>query len=181
MRVKVGNTIIELVKGDITELDVDGIVNAANSALRLGGGVAGAIRRKGGPSIQRECDEIIAKRGKIPVGEAAVTGGGKLKAKYVIHAVGPVFGEGDEDVKLRRATVNSLKLADEYGMESVAFPAISTGAFGVPKEISAENMLKAAIEYVQGGTKIRRIVFCLYSDETYRIFEEKLRRIIGEK
>ncbi len=180
MKVMINDTWIELVKGDITDLEVDGIVNAANSALKLGGGVAGAIRRKGGPSIQKECDEIIAKRGRIPVGEAAVTGGGNLKAKYVIHAVGPVYGEGDEDNKLRMATINSLKLADEYGMMSIAFPAISTGYFGMPKDRCAKNMLHAALQYVKGGTRIKRIVFCLYSDDTYRIFEETLKSIMRE-
>ena len=118
-----------LVQGDLTELAVDAIVNAANSGLQLGGGVAGAIRTKGGPSIQEECNRI----GPIRVGEAVVTGGGNLKASYVIHAVGPVYGEGDEDEKLRNATLNSLKRATEKGMKSIAFPAISTGIFGFPK------------------------------------------------
>ena len=177
LKVKVENTPIELVKGDITNLDVECIVNAANSNLKLGGGVAGAIRRRGGPSIQKECNEIVARRGRIPVGEAAITGGGNLKARYVIHAVGPVHGEGDEDNKLRRATVNSLKLADQYKIRSIAFPAISTGYFGLPKDRCARNMLRAAIEYIQKGTEIERIIFCLYDGETYRIFEETLKEI----
>src|SRR5512140_2958890 len=119
-------SVIELVKGDITELDVDAIVNAANDRLVLGGGVAGAIRRKVGPAIQAECDKI----GGCPVGRAAITTGGNLKAKYVIHAVGPRMGEGDEDQKLRSATLNSLSLADKNRLKTIAFPAISTGIFG---------------------------------------------------
>lgn len=177
MQVRVGETIIELAKGDITELDVDCIVNAANSMLKMGGGVAGAIRRKGGQRIQDECDEIVARRGPIPVGGAAITGGGNLRAKYVIHAVGPVYGEGDEENKLRNAVLNSLKLADQYGISSIAFPAISTGAFGMPKRVCAETMIPAAASYAKGGTGIKRIIFCLYDDDTFDIFKEALERL----
>lgn len=177
MEIKVNGTIIELVKGDITELDVDCIVNAANSMLKMGGGVAGAIRRKGGQKIQDECDEIVAKRGPIPAGGAVITSGGNLKAKYVIHAVGPVYGEGDEERKLRDAVLNSLKLAEQYSVSSIAFPAISTGAFGLPKDICAETMIPATIFYVKGGTNIKKIVFCLYDDEAFSIFKRTLERI----
>src|SRR5512139_197799 len=128
MEVKIAGRTLELVEGDITELDTDAIVNAANARLVLGGGVAGAIRRKGGPAIQAECDRI----GGTFVGGAVLTTGGKLKAKYVIHAVGPQMGEGDEDKKLRNAALNSLKLADEHHLRSLAFPAISAGIFGFP-------------------------------------------------
>ncbi|MEM0050286.1 MAG: macro domain-containing protein [Candidatus Bathyarchaeia archaeon] len=177
MQVKVGETIIELVKGDITELDVDCIVNAANTMLKMGGGVAGAIRRKGGEKIQEECDRIVAEKGPIPVGGAVITSGGNLKAKYVIHAVGPVYGEGDEERKLRDAVINSLKLADQHKVTSIAFPAISTGVFGMPKKMCAETMLPAAISYVKGGTTIRKIIFCLYDDEAFNIFRETLKSI----
>ncbi len=174
---RVGNSVIELVKGDITELEVDAIVNAANSRLKMGGGVAGAILRKGGWSIQEECDRI----GYCPVGGAVITGAGKLKAKYVIHAVGPRMGEGDEDNKLRNATLNSLKLAEEHGVKSIAFPAISTGIFGFPKDRCAKIMLRTAVEYLRKGSGIERVVFCLYDDETYRIFSEELERIKAEQ
>jgi O-acetyl-ADP-ribose deacetylase (regulator of RNase III) len=177
MQIKVGETVIELVEEDITELDVDCIVNAANTMLKMGGGVAGAIRRKGGQKIQDECDEIVAKRGPISVGGAAITSGGSLKAKYVIHAVGPVYGEGDEERKLRDAVINSLRLAEEHGVKSIAFPAISTGAFGMPKKICAEIMIPAAISYAIGGTSIKRIIFCLYDDETFNIFKGTLEKI----
>lgn len=174
---KVGGAVIELVKGDITELEVDAIVNAANSRLKMGGGVAGAILRKGGRSIQEECDRI----GYCPVGGAVITGAGRLKARYVIHAVGPRMGEGDEDRKLRSATLSALKLADERGLKSIAFPAISTGIFGFPKDRCAKIMLRAAAEYLGSGRSgLERVVFCLYDDETYGIFEEELRRLSEE-
>lgn len=162
---------IILVKGDITELDTDAIVNAANSSLKMGGGVAGAILRKGGKEIQEECDRI----GYCPVGDAVITGAGRLKARYVIHAVGPRYGEGDEDRKLRDATLNSLRLADKYGLKSIAFPAISTGIFGFPKERCAMIMIPTVLEYLrESKTGIEKVVFCLYDDETYKIFENVL-------
>ncbi|HDD56722.1 MAG TPA: macro domain-containing protein [Nitrososphaeria archaeon] len=173
---RVGKSIIELVKGDITELEVDAIVNAANSRLKMGGGVAGAILRKGGWSIQEECDKI----GYCPVGGAVITGAGKLKAKYVIHAVGPRMGEGDEDRKLRNATLNSLKLAEKHGVKSMAFPAISTGIFGFPKDRCAKIMLRTTVDYLKAGSNIERVIFCLYDDETYQIFAEELNRIKDE-
>ncbi len=177
MQVKIGKTVLELVKGDITGLDVDSIVNAANGGLKLGGGVAGAIRRKGGPQIQKECDLIIAEKGRIPTGEAVITTAGNLKASYVIHAVGPIYGEGSEDQKLRKATINSLNLADEHSLKSIALPAISTGYFGLPKKRCAEVMLPAAISYIQKGTNLRRIILCLYDQETFSIFNETLEQI----
>ncbi len=173
MMLKIGNSVIELVKGDITDLEVDAIVNAANSRLKMGGGVAGAILRKGGWSIQEECDKI----GYCPVGGAVITGAGKLKAKYVIHAVGPRMGEGDEDRKLESATLSALKLAEEHDVKSIAFPAISTGIFGFPKDRCAKIMLRTAVDYLKKGSKIERVIFCLYDDETYRIFSEELKRI----
>ena len=176
MKVKVKNSIIELTKGDITDLEVDAIVNAANSQLKLGGGVAGAIRRKGGPKIQEECDRI----GYCPVGGAVITSAGNLKAKYVVHAVGPRYGEGDEDNKLKNATLNSLKIADQYKVKTIAFPAISTGIFGFPKNRCAEIMLSTAVEYLKGQTGIEKVVFCLYDDETFRVFQEKLVNMVGK-
>jgi O-acetyl-ADP-ribose deacetylase (regulator of RNase III) len=170
---KVNNSIIELVRGDITEMETDAIVNAANAQLQLGGGVAGAIRRKGGPAIQQECNE----HGPIRVGEAAITGAGNLKARYVIHAVGPMMGEGEEDDKLRNATLNSLKLADENGLKSISFPAISTGIFGYPIDRCAHIMLTTAIDYLISGGALERIVFCLYGEDSYSVFEEELKRL----
>ncbi len=171
MEVLVKETFIELVKGDITELSTDAVVNAANTALKLGGGVAGAIRRKGGPMIQEECDRI----GVTKVGGAVITTAGQLKTRYVIHAVGPRYGEGDEEEKLRSATLNSLILAEENSLRSIAFPAISTGVFGFPKDKCAEVMLSATLSYVEGDTSLERIVICLYDSETHHIFKEILK------
>jgi len=173
MRINVGRTWLELVQGDITDLDTDAIVNAANSALQLGGGVAGAIRRKGGPRIQQECNEI----GHVQVGSAAITTGGSLKARYVIHAVGPRMGEGNEDEKLRQATINSLRLADDHGLRSISFPAISTGIFGYPLERCAKVMLGSTLSYLKGDTTLERVVFCLYDGRALDTFKRELDRL----
>lgn len=157
---------IEIIEGDLTELDVDAIVNAANSALQHGGGVAGAISRKGGPSIQRESDEI----GHVPVGSAAVTGAGSLSARWVIHAVGPRMGEGNEDEKLRSATRAALDRAEEIGAVSVAFPAISTGIFGYPIDRCASIMLGVAREFETDAVNVQRIVFCLFGRDAHATF-----------
>jgi O-acetyl-ADP-ribose deacetylase len=168
---------LELVEGDITEMDTDAIVNAANAQLILGAGVAGAIRRKGGPQIQQECDRI----GGTFVGGAVLTTAGKLKARHVIHAVGPQLGEGDEDEKLKNATLNSLKVADEHGLRSIAFPAISTGIFGFPIQRCAEIMLAATAEYLRGKTGLVRVVFCLFERDSYDVFARELRRSTGSR
>ena len=172
MQTKIGNSVLELIKGDITELSADAIVNAANAMLYLGGGVAGAIRRKGGPAIQAECSKI----GPAFVGGAVKTCAGNLKAKYVIHAVGPQMGEGDEDNKLKNATLNSLKIADKHKLQSIAFPAISTGIFGFPIQRCAEIMLQTAMEYLKGKTKIEKVVFCLFDQNSFKIFGNQLKK-----
>ena len=167
----VKNSKIRLVQGDITEQTTDVIVNAANAQLILGGGVAGAIRRKGGPSIQAECDKI----GGTFVGGAVITTGGNLKAKHVIHAVGPRMGEGNEDEKLKNATLNSLKLMDEHKLKTIAFPAISTGIFGFPIDRCAKIMIFAASEYLAGETQIDEVIFCLFTADDYSVFEKELK------
>lgn len=170
---KVGEKVILLVEGDITECDTDAIVNAANTRLQLGGGVAGAIRRRGGPSIQEECNRI----GPIGVGEAVITGGGNLKARYVIHAVGPKMGEGDEERKLRNATLSSLRVATENGLESLAFCAISTGIYGYPLEGCAKTMLETTMDFlINEETSLKKVVFCLFGEKAYKIFENELRK-----
>jgi len=171
MKLNIENKVLELVEGDITEMATDAVVNAANAQLILGGGVAGAIRRKGGPKIQAECNKI----GGTFVGGAVITTAGNLKAKYVIHAVGPRMGEGNEDEKLRNATLNSLKAADDNNLKSIAFPAISTGIFGFPIQRCAEIMLRTAIEYLKGPTGLERIVFCLFGKDSYQVFENQLK------
>lgn len=161
---------IELLEGDITTLAVDAIVNAANSHLQHGGGVAGAISRKGGPAIQQESDRI----GFVPVGEAAVTSAGSLPARWVIHAVGPRMGEGDEDAKLRSATVASLERAEELGAETMAFPAISTGIFGYPIDRCARIMIDAVIRFGPRARSLRKVTFCLFGAEAMREFTAAL-------
>ena len=165
-------TQLELVEGDITELDVDAVVNAANEHLQLGAGVAGAIRAKGGPSIQEECNRI----GGTPVGTAVMTGAGHLRAKRVIHAVGPQMGEGEEDKKLASAIRAALALADRRGLKSIALPAISTGIFGFPIERAARVMLTEIQRFLQGGTKLERVVICLWGEEAFGVFKRELRR-----
>ena len=172
MKVNIAASAVELCQGDITELHTDAIVNAANAQLILGGGVAGAIRTKGGPTIQQQCDQI----GETFVGGAVVTDAGNLNAKYVIHAVGPRMGEGNEDEKLRNATLNSLKLADENKIKTISFPAISTGIFGFPIQKCAEIMLQTTINYLKGKTAIEKVVFCLFKQSDYEIFEQQLKK-----
>jgi O-acetyl-ADP-ribose deacetylase (regulator of RNase III) len=171
MKTSIGNSMLEIVQGDITALKVDAIVNAANVHLQHGGGVAWAIAKKGGPVIQAESDAIIAKLGRpLETGEPAITTGGKLPAKFVIHVAGPVWGSGDEDDKLCCAIRHSLALADEKGIKSIAFPAISTGIYGFPVERAAKLMLAEASDYLCGETKLERVVFCLYDNATFEVF-----------
>jgi len=170
--ITMNNTTLELVEGDITDLDVEAIVNAANENLVLGGGVAGTIKRRGGPTVQEECRRI----GSTPTGSAVITGAGKMKFKHVIHAVGPRMGEGDEDRKLSSAVRSSLALADRHGLKSVAIPAISTGNFGYPVERCARILLTEVHRYLQGGTKLQRVIVCLYDEATWKLFARELRR-----
>lgn len=162
---------IRLIRGDLTELQVGAIVNAANTQLVLGGGVAGAIRSKGGPTIQQECDRI----GGTTVGGAVITGAGNLPCDHVIHAVGPRHGEGNEDEKLRLATLNSLRRATENNLRSIAFPAISTGIFGFPKDRCAQIMLNTTVDFLENSeTSLQEVVFCLWSAEDLKIFADAL-------
>ncbi len=166
---------IALVQGDLTELEVDAVVNAANAQLVLGGGVAGAIRTKGGPTIQEECDLV----GPVEVGEAAITGGGNLKARHVIHAVGPRMGEGDEDRKLQKATANSLLRATENKLRSMAFPAVSTGIFGFPKDRCARIMLHEVKRFLEEEpTTLERVLFCLWSEEDLAVFRKAFQSLM---
>ena len=172
MNIIINNCTIEIIQADITEMQTDAIVNAANAQLVLGGGVAGAIRSKGGPSIQAECDKI----GGTFVGGAVITSAGNLKAKYIIHAVGPRQGEGNEDEKLKNATLNSLKIANENNLKSISFPAISTGIFGFPIDKCTKIMLKTTIDFLKKETSIEKVIFCLFSKNDYNVFETELQR-----
>ena len=174
MEAMVNGHVIELWEGDITDRDAGCIVNAANSNLVLGGGVAGAIKKVGGPQIQAECDKIAS----TPVGTAVITTGGNLKARYVIHAVGPRMGEGDEDAKLADATRSALELADEHHLRTIAMPAISTGIFGFPVRRCAQIMLETTIDYLQGESDLSRVTFALFSRDSYEIFEAELNELV---
>jgi O-acetyl-ADP-ribose deacetylase (regulator of RNase III) len=169
---------LELVQGDITTMQTDAIVNAANERLAHGGGVAGAISRAGGPTIQRESDTWVREHGRVPTGSAAITSGGELPAEYVIHTVGPVYEDSTRSAELLASAVrSSLKLADEQGLSSVALPAISTGIFGYPLDEAAEVTLSAAVEHLQGETGLERVVFCLYDQQSLDAFVAALEQI----
>jgi O-acetyl-ADP-ribose deacetylase len=163
----INNVMIKIIKGDITESNVDAIVNAANSHLQHGGGVAGAISRKGGPVIQEESNAI----GYVRVGECAMTTGGRLKAPHVIHAVGPRMGEGDEENKLKKAINNVLGLATSKGLASIAIPAISAGIFGFPKYRCARILVEETMAFVrEKKTTLKEIVFCLIDQDMINFF-----------
>ena len=170
MKLRINKTILEIIKCNIIDQSTDAIVNAANTELQLGEGVAEAIRRRGGPKIQEECNKL----GGIRVGEAIITTGGNLVAKHVIHAVGPIYGDDHEDEKLKDATLNSLKLADKNRLKTIAFPAISTGIFGIPKDRCATIILSTSIAYLEGPTGLKKVVFCLFDKDTQKIFERAL-------
>jgi len=171
-----GRSILSLVEGDITRQDTDAIVNAANKTLRGGGGVDGAIHRAGGPRILEECISI----GGCETGEAVITTGGNLKAGYVIHTVGPVYRGGGrgEDGLLENAYRNCLRLASENGLRSIAFPSISTGAYGYPVEEAAEIALRTAIDYLRKHDDIELVRFVLFGEDALKVYEQVLKRIV---
>jgi len=163
---------LQIVQGDITIEEVDAIVNAANEHLQHGGGVAWAISKRGGPVIQQESNEWIRAKGTVSHAHPAWTSGGQLPAKTVIHAVGPVWGDGDEDAKLSAAVTGSLRMADELGLESIAFPAISTGIFGFPKERAAKVILGAVEAYFEknAGSGVEIVKMVLFDQPTVNAF-----------
>ncbi len=175
MEKMISKTVIRLVSADLTERDVDAIVNAANSRLQHGGGVAGAIVRKGGRIIQEESDAI----GFVPVGSAAMTSAGKLRARQVIHAVGPRMGEGDEDNKLKRAITSVLELASGKGLHSISVPAISAGIFGFPKDRCAKILVGETAAFLErtGATSLKLVEFCITDSEAYDRFRNEIERI----
>jgi O-acetyl-ADP-ribose deacetylase (regulator of RNase III) len=173
MEVKIGKAVLSLVIGDITEESTDAIVNAANERLAGGAGVDGAIHRAGGPAIMAECRKI----GGCPTGQAVITTGGNLKAKHVIHTVGPVYRGGgrNEAALLRSAHVESLKLASAKGLKSIAFPAISTGVYGYPLEEAAGIALTAAIDYLNEHKDMEIVRFVLFDRRAYEVFSSVLK------
>ena len=175
MEVKINNSTLSLVEGDITKEETDAIVNAANSRLAGGGGVDGAIHRAGGPTIMEECRKI----GGCPTGQAVITTAGNLKARYIIHTVGPVYqgGAKGEAVLLKSAHLESLKLASAKKLKSVAFPAISTGVYGYPVNEAAQIALKTVKDYLKEHADIELVRFVLFGHKTYDIFAEELKKI----
>jgi len=170
-----GSKII-FIKGDITKQDTDAIVNAANSSLMGGGGVDGAIHRAGGPKILEECKEIIKKIGRLPTGQAVMTRGGNLPAKYVIHTVGPIYNSrrspvtGRQSEQLRSCYIESLKLAAEKELMSISFPSISTGAYRYPLDEAAPIAIQAVKDFLKENTSIKEVYFVLFNDETYEAY-----------
>lgn len=172
---------IKVVRGSIVELTVDAIVNAANSSLMGGGGVDGAIHRAGGPSIVAECREIVAKQGPCSAGNAVITGGGLLPARYVIHTVGPIWrgGANDEPSKLACCYRNSLKLAVAHGCKKVAFPNISTGVYGYPKPQAALIAVKEVVDFLLSNQTIDEVVFVCFDGENKALIDDALNSLVG--
>jgi len=175
---QISKLIVEVLEGDITNVEADAIVNAANRYLKHGGGVAGAIVRRGGIEIQRESDKYVKKYGPVPVGCVAVTGAGKLKAKYVIHAVGPRYGEKNGDSKLAMAIRNAVLKADKLGLKSLALPAISTGIYGYPLEKCADIMAETFREVAEELNSLNRIIVVLYGGKAYEIFVKSFTKLL---
>lgn len=174
---QINSTKITLARGDITRQQVDAIVNAANSSLMGGGGVDGAIHRAGGPKILEECKEIRKVQGTCAPGQAVITGGGNLPAKHVIHAVGPIWRDGrtNEAETLASAYRMSLSIAADYGLKSIAFPSISTGAYGYPIDRAAPIAIGTVIEFAQNDSALEEVRFVLFDEFTYRGYEDALR------
>lgn len=158
---------VELLEGDLTEMDADAIVNAANNDLQLGGGVAGAIRRKGGDDIQRECDAI----GSVPIGSAVITSGGRLKARHVIHAASMELGGSTTASSLRSSTAQALRLANQRGLKTIAFPAVGTGIAGFPMRECAEIMLHEVAEHLKHPTSLEKVYFVLFDRPSLDVFQ----------
>jgi O-acetyl-ADP-ribose deacetylase len=170
-------TKIELWLGDITKFKADAIVNAANTSLLGGGGVDGAIHRAGGPEILAECRKIRDRQGGCKVGEAVITTAGKLPARYVIHTVGPVWNEGQGDPMklLENAYANSLRLAAENGIQTIAFPSISTGIYRFPKDLAAEIAIRAVNSYLETHNSIEKVTFVCFDEANFAEYQKRLK------
>jgi len=180
MEAMVNKTLVRLAKGDITKQTTDAIVNAANSGLMGGGGVDGAIHHAGGPAIVEECRGIVARQGRLPTGKAVITTGGALAARYVIHTVGPVWhgGNHNEAELLESAYSESLRLATVHGLSSIAFPSISTGAYGYPVDKASQIALHTVFSFVQTHTTtLRDVAFVLFDTGTYESYRSALAHV----
>jgi len=184
MEFQVGKAVLQIIRGDITEIEADAIVNAANSSLMGGGGVDGAIHRKGGPRILEECKRIRETEWPdgLPTGKAVITSGGNLKAKHVIHTVGPVWlgGFHVEEELLKQAYRNSLKLAVAKGLKVVAFPSISTGAYGYPVGEASRVALNTVKDFLEKEDKLERVILVLFSESDLQLYLETARSILAD-
>ena len=184
MEFKAGKAVLEIIRGDITDVEADAIVNAANSSLRGGGGVDGAIHRKGGPRIDEECRRIRETEWPdgLPTGKAVITSGGNLKAKYVIHTVGPVWMGGFhvEAELLKQAYRNSLKLAASRGLKVVAFPSISTGAYGYPVEEASRVAIQTVKDFLEKEDRIEKVILVLFSEGNFQVYVETAKSILPD-
>lgn len=171
--------LVRVVQGDLTAETVEVIVNAANEWLQHGGGVAGAIRRRGGETIQRESDAWVKQHGRVPTGSAAITGAGNLAASYVIHAVGPVWGSGDDEYKLSSAVRSALTLAEEHHLKSISIPGISSGIFGGPKDICARVIIKTTLDYLtqNPASSLEEVRFCNIDNLTAATFVTEAQKL----
>jgi O-acetyl-ADP-ribose deacetylase len=179
---KVGQATLSIIQGDLTQQDTDAIVNAANSGLMGGGGVDGAIHRAGGPAILEECRKIVEKQGRLPPGQAVITSGGRMKARHVIHTVGPIWAGGGqhEPDLLASAYRESLKLAAAHNLTSVSFPSISTGAYGYPIDQAARIALKEIITFLSRPSSVKEVVFVLYGETNFKAYEAALAEMVGK-
>jgi O-acetyl-ADP-ribose deacetylase len=182
MQVVINGTKLSLIQGDITKQETDAIVNAANSSLMGGGGVDGAIHRAGGPAILEECKKIVAKRGRLPTGKAVITAGGDLKARHVIHTVGPIWHSGNrgEADLLASAYRESLTLAVTSSLKTISFPSISTGAYGYPVDSAAEVALQTVIKFLEKDATLKEVVFVLFDNRTREVYLEALERLLSK-
>ena len=179
--VMVNQTRLAIIQGDITKQTTDAIVNAANPGLMGGGGVDGAIHRAGGPAILEECKQIVARQGRLPTGKAVITTGGNLRAKYVIHTVGPIWqgGSRGEAALLESAYRDSLKLAAEHNLTSVSFPSISTGAYGYPVAEASRVAITAVVSFLREQvTSVKEVVFVLFDSRTYQAYSSALEEVV---
>jgi O-acetyl-ADP-ribose deacetylase len=177
---KIGESTLAITQGDLTLQDTDAIVNAANSSLMGGGGVDGAIHRAGGPAILEECKQIVARQGRLPTGQAVITTGGRMKARYVIHTVGPIYSGRPQDAALLASAYReSLRLAAANNLKSVAFPSISTGAYGYPINEASRIALKAVKEFLLKPSSIKEVVLVLNGEINYKAYAEAIKEVMG--
>jgi len=183
METTINRTKLVLLQGDLTKQETDAIVNAANSSLMGGGGVDGAIHRAGGPAILEECKQIVARQGRLPAGQAVITTGGNLRARHVVHTVGPIWrgGTQGEPETLASAYRESLRLAASRALRSVSFPSISTGAYGYPIGQAAETALKTVIDFLLQDESLDTVAFVLFDVKTFEAYAGVLRRLIAER